>query len=172
MVNDLIASVKDFGECFVLKMRLLQFRRALDSLIDELQDRAVEARAEKDPSEVASEYFRDRFDDAIHRFWCIVGLPENPPALSATRIVYDLSDNFSLHLMDLLPRQGRCKLNAAATSPITYVWRDQLDKAAAAADTLALELRGQAAVLRAELLEKELLAKSMGDAVQRLRKVL
>jgi hypothetical protein len=161
------------SECVTLKFVLSRHVVALERLIWDLKDRAFEARHETHPSAEAGQHFREVFDAAIHQFWRAVDRPDQSDSNSCRRSVYDLTTAFSDTLFELLPGIGRSKVLATARSPsVTYDWRCQLDDAANAADILAQTLQGVLASLESELSKKHLLYRDIGDAVQRLLKVL
>jgi hypothetical protein len=161
------------GECLVLKSVLARFTRALEILIDSLEDRAFEARRETEPGLEAAGRFRRFFDEAVHEFWAMVGCPYPSESGSLKKAVYDRTFAFSENLIEILPGCGRSFLMGIGSGgAITVDWKSKLQDAAASAEGLACELRIHLDSLKSLLSEKSVLYLNIEAVTQRLKKVL
>lgn len=171
VVQDTLQDVRQLGECLSLRLMLSQYTGALHRLIDDLEDRAFEARNETHPDSLAAQNFRNLFSDAIRRFWSVVSPPAQNDDASLRRAAYDSSDRFLEALFELLPSIGRSMIAAASTPPTNYNWADRLTQSADAADQMARELREQLGELSSELDSKHQLLEQVNDALSRLSRI-
>jgi hypothetical protein len=160
------------GECFVLKSVLVRFTRALERLIDSLEDRAFEARRETEPGLEAAGRFRHFFDEAIHEFWAMVGCADPEPG-SLKLAVYDGTLAFSEKLIAILSGCSRSFMLGLNSGGVTTVdWTFKLHEAAGLAEQLARELRSRLDSLKSLHSEKSELYLTIGVVTQRLKEVL